>query len=195
MTEHQIGRRERKKAQTRKALSDSAVRLFTERGYDQVSLKDVAEAADVAVSTVFKHFPAGKEALIFDEDADREAALVAAVRERDAGQSILDALRDYLIAQGVERTAHPDFAPFVALVESTPALSDYARRMWRRHEASLAAAIAEETGASADDLATRALAHYAIEALFLVRGDGSSVEAQINTVFDLLRRGWGDLGK
>jgi AcrR family transcriptional regulator len=195
MTEPQVGRRERKKAQTRKALSDSALRLFAERGYDRVSLKDVADAADVAVSTVFKHFPAGKEALVFDEDIDLETALVAAVRERGTGQSILDALRDYLIARAVERAAQPDFADFVALVESTPALSDYARRMWGRHEAALAAAIADETGLTADDIAARALAHYALEAIFLIRGDGPSIETQLSTVFDLLRRGWGNLGK
>jgi AcrR family transcriptional regulator len=52
MAELQVGRRARKKARTGKSLSDSALRLFTERGYDQVSLKDVADAADVAVSTV-----------------------------------------------------------------------------------------------------------------------------------------------
>ncbi|WP_147264659.1 TetR/AcrR family transcriptional regulator, partial [Streptomyces sp. NBRC 110611] len=58
------GRRERKKAQTRKALADAALRLFLERGYDGVSVKDVAEAADVSVTTLFKHF-SGKEALVF----------------------------------------------------------------------------------------------------------------------------------
>jgi AcrR family transcriptional regulator len=56
MTEPE-GRRERKKAQTRKAIADAALELFSERGYDNVGVREVADAADVALSTLFKHFP------------------------------------------------------------------------------------------------------------------------------------------
>lgn len=76
-----IGRRERKKAQTRQALADAALKLFLERGYDEVGVKEVADAADVSVTTLFKYFPS-KEALLFDQDDDIEAALVAAVHGR-----------------------------------------------------------------------------------------------------------------
>ncbi|MFD6073807.1 TetR/AcrR family transcriptional regulator, partial [Amycolatopsis lurida] len=48
------GRRERKKAATRQALADAALKLFLERGYDQVSIRDIAEAADVSTTTLFK---------------------------------------------------------------------------------------------------------------------------------------------
>lgn len=75
-----MGRRERKKAATRRALADAALRLFLEHGYNNVGIKDVAEAADVSTTTLFKHFPS-KEALVFDLDADVEAALVAADRK------------------------------------------------------------------------------------------------------------------
>lgn len=75
------GRRERKKAQTRQSLADAALELFLGRGYDQVGVKDVADLADVSVTTLFKHFPV-KEALVFDQEDDLEAALVAAVRDR-----------------------------------------------------------------------------------------------------------------
>ena len=71
MAEMTMGRRERKKAATRQALADAALRLFLEHGYDQVTVRDIAEAADVSTTTLFKHFP-GKEALVFDEDADHE---------------------------------------------------------------------------------------------------------------------------
>ncbi|MGW1784815.1 TetR/AcrR family transcriptional regulator [Streptomyces sp. NPDC002143] len=174
-------------------MSDSALRLFLEQGYDQVGLKDVAEAADVAVSTVFKHF-SGKEALIFDEDADQEAALIAAVRERGPGQSVLDAVRDHLVAVTEDALSRPGFAEYRALVDSTPALNDYSHRMWRRHESSLASVIAEETGAAADDIAVRALARFALEAIFLTRGSGPAAADQIRAVFRLLRTGWGELG-
>ncbi|WP_280456240.1 helix-turn-helix domain-containing protein, partial [Nocardia brasiliensis] len=67
------GRRERKKAANRQALADAALRLFLERGYDAVGVREIADAADVSVATLYKHFPGGKEAQVFDQDADREA--------------------------------------------------------------------------------------------------------------------------
>src|SRR3954471_19710692 len=91
-----IGRRERKKAQTRKALADAALELFLERGFDQVGVKEVADAADVSVTTLFKHFPS-KEALVFDQEADIEAALVNAVRGRPPRHTIVDALRKHIL--------------------------------------------------------------------------------------------------
>ncbi len=90
MADTTTGRRERKKAQTRQALADAAVRLFTERGFDDVGVREVAEAADVSLSTLFKHFPS-KEALVFDLDTDIESALVAAIRDRDPGKPVLHA--------------------------------------------------------------------------------------------------------
>src|SRR4051794_40719745 len=96
MTEAPVGRRERKKAATRQAIANAALRLFLERGYDQVSIRDIAEAADVSTTTLFKHFT-GKEALVFDEEQHNEAALVAAVRQRAADQSVIDALRQYVL--------------------------------------------------------------------------------------------------
>src|SRR5215475_5880055 len=91
-----MGRRERKKAATRQAIADAALRLFLERGYDEVGIREIADAADVSTTTLFKHFP-GKEALVFDQDRNREAVLVAAVRERAAGQSVVDALRQHVL--------------------------------------------------------------------------------------------------
>ncbi|HWO62981.1 MAG TPA: helix-turn-helix domain-containing protein, partial [Umezawaea sp.] len=60
------GRRERKKAATRQALADAALRLFLERGFDAVGVREIADAADVATTTLFKYFPT-KESLVFDE--------------------------------------------------------------------------------------------------------------------------------
>ncbi|GAB3876995.1 hypothetical protein GCM10029964_025180 [Kibdelosporangium lantanae] len=139
------GRRERKKAQTRRSLADAALRLFMERGFDQVGVKDVADEADVSVTTLFKHFPS-KEALLFDEADDIEAGLVAAVRNRPPDQSIPHALKNHLTRVDSHNN-DPRFADFLKLVDTTPALRDYAHRMWMRHETALAAAIAAETGA------------------------------------------------
>ena len=94
MTAPTTGRRERKKAATRRAIADAALALFLEHGYHDVTIKQIADAADVAVATVFAYFPDGKQALVFDEDGDRETQLVATVLERPPGQSILDALEE-----------------------------------------------------------------------------------------------------
>ncbi|MCF3146476.1 TetR/AcrR family transcriptional regulator [Streptomyces platensis] len=183
-----LGRRERKKAATRQALADAALRLFLEHGYDQVGIKDIAEAADVSTTTLFKHFP-GKEALVFDADSDHEAALVAAVRERPDGRSVPAALRDHLLRCHLGTTTDPAFARFRQLVTSTPALRDYGHRMWMRHETALAQAIAADAGAPGDDPACAALAHFALEALALARGQDDP-RAALNAAFDLLERGW-----
>ncbi|KOY54581.1 TetR/AcrR family transcriptional regulator [Streptomyces sp. XY332] len=187
------GRRERKKAATRQSLADAALRLFLERGYDQVGIRDIADAADVSTTTLFKHFPV-KEALVFDEDSDQEARLLAAVRERPQGQSVLAALREHALRHRVgARDGDADFAAFVELVESTPALRDYAQRMWLRHETALAHAIAEATGAPADDPHCAALAHFVLEAPRTARGRADDRE-RVARAFDLLERGWSGVG-
>ena len=193
VTEQQtVGRRERKKAATRAAIADAALRLFLQRGYDAVSVRDVAEAADVAVTTLFQHFPS-KEALVFDQDADREAALVAAVTGRPAGRSVLDALQAYY--QGSHAlTLDPDLREFLHLVRSTPTLREYSRRMWTRHETALARAIADSTGAPPEDLAAKALARFSLEALDLA-GDQPRPQQALAETFTHLRDGWGDYGR
>ncbi|MGP8297504.1 TetR/AcrR family transcriptional regulator [Streptomyces inhibens] len=185
MAETTTGRRERKKAQTRQALADAAMRLFTERGFDDVGVREVAEAADVSLSTLFKHFPS-KEALVFDLDADVESALVAAVRDRAPGQPVLHALRDHLVHT---RTAVRTDDPTFVLVESTPALRDYARRMWSRHEKTLAATLADATGLAPDDLAITGLARFALEAPSLARASDDPARA-IRDLFALVEHGW-----
>ncbi|MEU2792193.1 TetR family transcriptional regulator [Streptomyces sp. NPDC007100] len=182
-----LGRRERKKAQTRQALADAALRLFLERGYEQVGVKEIADAADVSVTTLFKHFP-GKEALVFDRDDDIEAALVAAVRDRAPGQSVLQALRAYVLRSEKDVT-HPEIAAFLRLVSETPALRDYARRMWMRHESALARAIAEQVGAPEDDATCAALAHFALASRNLADRHPTPRRAT-EEIFDLLERGW-----
>ncbi|MGW2818867.1 TetR/AcrR family transcriptional regulator [Streptomyces sp. NPDC001415] len=184
------GRRERKKAATRRALAEAALRLFLERGYEQVGIREIADAADVSTTTLFKHFPV-KEALVFDEDADQEARLLAAVRERPQGQSIPAALREHALRYRVASVEDDaGFTAFIELVDNTPALQDYAQRMWLRHEAALAGAIAEESGLPADDPACAALAHFALEAPRAARSSQDPRQS-VTRAFDLLEKGWG----
>ncbi|WP_051732267.1 TetR/AcrR family transcriptional regulator [Kitasatospora phosalacinea] len=186
------GRRERKKAATRRAIADAALRLFLERGYDEVGIREIADAADVSTTTLFKHFPS-KEALVFDEEADLEADLLAAVRERAPGQSVPAALREHALRhRRAAADGDPRFTAFIGLVDSTPALSSYHQAMWLRHTAALAAVIAEESGLPADDPACTALAHFALEAPRAARSH-ADVRGAVVRAFDLLEHGWSAL--
>jgi AcrR family transcriptional regulator len=185
-----MGRRERKKAATRQALADAALRLFLERGFSNVNLREVADAADVSTATLFKYFPT-KESLVFDEDADQQDAVVAAVRERGE-QTIPAALRRYTLDVRVSRGADPLAGQMRDLVSSAPALREYAHRMWLRHEEALAAAVAAESGRPADDPACAALAHLALECAAAGFGQPNWVQA-VERAFDILELGWAAL--
>ncbi|MGW6914342.1 TetR/AcrR family transcriptional regulator [Kitasatospora sp. NPDC054939] len=184
-----VGRRERKKAATRQAIADAALRLFLERGYDDVGIREIADAADVSTTTLFKHF-SGKEALVFDRQDEMRTRLLAAVRERPQGQSVPAALREHALRY---RRNGPDDEPgaaaFVELVNSTPALLDYQHAAWLESTPDLAQVIAEESGLPADDPACTALAHFALEAPRAARRHHDSTEA-INRAFDVLEHGW-----
>lgn len=182
------GRRERKKAQTRAAVSDVATRLFLERGFDAVTVKEIAAAADVSPTTVFNHFPT-KEALVFDEDPDNEAQLVSAVRDRPAGADVLDALEAHLLEHRLLREEHPGLAQFVAMVEAAPALREYERRMLDRHEQALTAAILEAGEAGMSRVRARALARFVLDGLDLARGEPDR-HAALREIMGLLRAGW-----
>src|SRR5438128_10505524 len=108
--------RERKKQQTRQAIGETAARLFAERGFDAVTVAEVARAADVSEGTVFNYFPT-KEDLFYVQMEDFEAALVDAVRSRAPGESVLAAFRRFVL-EGTARLA----AAEVADVISTAAL-------------------------------------------------------------------------
>ena len=185
-----VGRRERKKAQTRKALADAALELFLERGYDQVGVREIADAADVSVTTLFNYFPT-KEALVFDLDEDVETALVATIRDRAPGTSLLAALRAHLTDQAREVAESPTSPGFARMIEQTPALHDYARRMWLRHETTLARAIAADRGAADDDTRCAALARFALEGVDLAWRRPDAQRA-ITEIFDLIEHGWTD---
>jgi len=94
-----LGLRERKKQWTRQRIAEVAVRLFGERGFDNVPVTEVARAADVSEATVFNYFPS-KEDLVYQGMAEYENTLLEAVRDRAAGVSVLDAFRDFLLRPG-----------------------------------------------------------------------------------------------
>jgi AcrR family transcriptional regulator len=138
-------RRARKKAQTRAQIRESAQRLFAEHGFDSVTIADVAEAADVAVQTVFNHF-ATKEDLFFDGYTPWVEGSADAIRSRPAGEPPLSALRAFTRALFADITARSDTGErrrYVAVLTESPALLAYELRLLQRAEAGLCAALTE----------------------------------------------------
>jgi AcrR family transcriptional regulator len=137
-------RRARKKAQTRAEVLRTAQALFAERGFDAVTISDIATAADVAVQTVFNHF-AGKEELFF---ADRMPWLdgpADAVRHRPEGVAPLAALRAYstdLVAWALEQNGSAERRALVATLQASPALRAALPAVHQQAERRLAAALA-----------------------------------------------------
>jgi AcrR family transcriptional regulator len=155
------GLRERKKRETREAIAQVAVELFAAKGFAAVTVDDVARAADVSRQTVFNYFPT-KEQMLFDRDAEVEAALVAAVRDRPPGTSLVDAFRAHTRGfwerLGAGLAEDPPRHGFWEIVAATPPLRDYAEATFARHARSVAAALAAERGAEGGDAVCEALA-------------------------------------
>ncbi|WP_035853502.1 TetR/AcrR family transcriptional regulator [Kitasatospora azatica] len=145
--------RERKKQQTRERLAHAATLLFIERGFEDVTIAEVAEAAGVSKMTVTNYFPL-KEDLVFDFGEEMVDSLARVVRERRPGESALAALhRAYLEAleAGLPFSGHSS-PGFARLVHGSPRLRARERVIEEQGEAALALALAEQTGAAADDL-------------------------------------------
>src|SRR3954469_25609239 len=117
------GLRERKKQQTRDQIARVAMTLFLERGFDTVTVAEVADAADVSEKTVFNYFPA-KEDLVFPDGEQRWAALLEAIETRPPGTSVVEPFRLATHAF-LDEVAHGDVEAIVArprLVMDSPAL-------------------------------------------------------------------------
>src|SRR3954471_3388136 len=160
----QPGLRARKKEQTRRLIAETARRLFAERGFDAVTVAEVARAADVAEKTVFNYF-ATKEDLFYSGMEAFEDRLLGAVRDREPGETVLAAFRRFLLQpQGVfalEDGAEADaqLRTVTRVITESPALLARERQVLARYTDALAQLLAEETGVDAGDLEPRAAAH------------------------------------
>ncbi|WP_189245633.1 TetR/AcrR family transcriptional regulator [Streptosporangium pseudovulgare] len=181
------GRRERKKAATRQKIADAALRLFLERGYDAVGIRDVAAEADVAVTTLFSHF-ASKEALVFEQDEDFEQRLMRAVTGRAPHEPLIPALRREIHAL-VRHCTADGAAPIWGMIDESPALREYEKSMRLRHAESLATAIAADLGLPPTATACRAIARFAIDAYSLAR-EAADPEAAVDEIFRMIEAAW-----
>lgn len=181
------GRRERKKAATRQKIAETAVALFLERGYDAVGIRDVAAAADVAVTTLFSHFPS-KEALVFGLDEDFEHLLTQAVTGRAQHEPLIDALRR-AIQTLVRHCAADSAAPLWRMIDGSPALREYENAMTLRHAESLATAIAADLGLSQTTTACRTIARFVVDAFSLAR-EAADQETALDEIFRMILAAW-----
>jgi AcrR family transcriptional regulator len=161
-----MGLRELKKEQTRELIADTAWRLFADRGFDRVTVAEVAHEAMVAPATVFNYFPT-KEDLFFFRLETFGAHLVGAIHKRPPGEPALDAFRRFLLQpagllaqldagdpQALERlrTVH-------RMIDASPALQAREQRALSGYADALAALLAQETATAADDVRARVAAN------------------------------------
>ncbi len=153
------GLRERKKHAARQRIAAAARRLFADRGFDAVTVAEVAAAADVSEKTVFNYFPT-KEDLAFAGREEGIAQFVAAIAGRAETESVLDVFRamthtvlDVFVAGGDE-----DLLAVARIIRGSRALQERLTVGWESGAAAITAAVAETSGADGDDLVAAVVA-------------------------------------
>jgi len=154
-----MGLRELKKEQTRQLIAGTAWRLFADRGFDQVTVAEIAREAQVAEATVFNYFP-GKEDLFYSRFEAFSARLAEAVRDREPGEPALAAFRRALLEEGGllaqaeagDQKALTRLRTVNRVIAASPALLAREQQAMARSADELAALLAAETGAADDDL-------------------------------------------
>src|SRR2546423_8579131 len=157
------GLRERKKERTRQLIAETARRLFGERGFEDVTVAEVARAAEVSEATVFNYFPT-KEDLFYSGLEAFEEEMLDAIRGRAPGESILAAFGRFVLtprgllaakdAEAVER-----LAGITRVITESEALLAREQRIFDRYVESLAELIASDTGAQPGAVEPRVVAH------------------------------------
>jgi AcrR family transcriptional regulator len=201
------GLRERKKARVRETIAATAIRMFLESGFDQVSITDIAREADVSRRTLFAYFPT-KEDLVLQRFADHEDEAARIVRQRRSDQPPLDALRAAQLDRLRDRDPStglnddPEIMAFLKLISGTESLAARVMRYTARGTDALAEAL---RGSGLDLLTARLTAAQVIvverELFFmnhecLVSGESAAhrypeAVRAIDQAFDLLRDGLG----
>ena len=161
-----MGLRELKKEQTRQLIAGTAWRLFADRGFEKVTVAEIAREAQVAEATVFNYFPS-KEDLFYSRFEAFSARLADAVRDREPGEPALAAFRRALLEEGGllaqaeagDQEALARLRTVNRVIAESPALLAREQQAFARSAAGLAALLAAETGASRDDLRPQVVAN------------------------------------
>ncbi|MEV6480716.1 TetR family transcriptional regulator [Streptomyces sp. NPDC051576] len=147
------GLRERKKERTRNLIAHEALRLFREKGFDEVSVVEVAAAAEVSKATLFRYFPT-KEDLVLHRFADHLGEAARVVRERPPGLTPTAALRDHFLDRLAARDPitglndHPEVLSFMDLLYGTPSLQTGLVQRYRSQEIDALAQALPHSGGS-----------------------------------------------
>ncbi|MDL5159309.1 TetR/AcrR family transcriptional regulator [Actinomycetospora termitidis] len=144
-----VGRRERKKQETRTALSEAAVALSLEHGVEHVTIEQISDAADVSLRTFFNYFSSKEEAVVAGDSA-RGDVLVDLVRERPASESVLEALRHAVLAH-VDDLAGDDRMDALRMMRKSPTLLPHQLAAYADRERELGVVIAERLGERVPD--------------------------------------------
>jgi AcrR family transcriptional regulator len=160
-----VGLRERKKQQTYEKIARAALELFTERGYDETTLADIAEAADVSPRTIFSYYES-KEDILFCDEGQFMDALKQKLDERPDGITTVDAIRQFLLS-----IEPPDELAQLRkkVIGATPALEMRMRAQDAQLEPMLVESIARDLDAGPDDLRPLLIAASTTAAFMSVR--------------------------
>ncbi len=152
-----VGRRERKKARTRAAIQHEALRLFRDKGYDRTTMEEIAEAADVSASTLFRHF-ASKEALVLTDEYD--PLIIEACRSQPPDLSPIEAVRRGIrdVFERVSDEGLADIRDRGELALSVPDLRAAMLDQLAEAIRDVTAVVAERAGRPTDDFAVATLA-------------------------------------
>jgi AcrR family transcriptional regulator len=146
------GRRDRKKRERREEISEAAWSLFAERGFDAVTLTEIAVAADVGMYAIFDYFPS-REALFFDRIAELSGSPDEAVRAREPGESVVAAFRrwhDTTVTFLSDARSAARARRFFEIVDSSPSLQSYERALDREYQEAITASLTEGATDEAD---------------------------------------------
>ncbi len=151
------GLRERKKARTRAAIREHALRLFREQGYDATTVEQIAEAADVSPSTFFRYFPTKEDVVLQDElDVLAIGAFEAQSADLSPVAAFRAATREAFASLGPDELAR--LRETAELTLTVPELRARAMDELARTIGVIAEALARRSGRDPDDFAVRTLA-------------------------------------
>jgi AcrR family transcriptional regulator len=187
-----VGLRERKKTETRAALSTAALRLALEKGVDNVRVDEIAEAANVSPRTYNNYFPSREHAIVAGITASRALQVASALRARPAGEPLIDSI----VAAFAEQYREPPTEALV-LINSTPSLRQAYLDSVSSMEPPIASVIADrlgkdEAGAEVLAAAVSAAARIAVQRWVNVRPSGFVVMPS-TSIEDHLREAIGHL--
>ena len=204
------GLRERKKRAAREAIAATARRLFAERGFDAVTVAEIAAAADVSEKTVFNYF-ATKEDLAFAGREEGITQFVAAITERPPTTSVLDVFRaiTHTVLEVLVAGGDQDLLAAAKIIRGSRTLQERLTVRWEAGAAAITAAIADTTGADHDDLVPAIVARtlwFTHRSIFLLALNGllaeenreqlaARLQQTADRAYDQLADGLGEYGK